>query len=523
MSSAPIIQHKILVLRSLLPLTVAVLQVRFLPFARLAARLREPLSAASGQSRENEIRTAQAVGRAIRRAAERLPFAAVCLPQALAAHALLRRRGIPGTLHLGVRRTEDGTLPAHAWLSCHSTPILGHEEIDTFTLLHEFSPISSPLFADPCLKIICDACQFDIQPDTAIPLPENWKHLLELADRHRVAPLLLHHLKKYPAGMIDPELMSGLIQRQEAVTRQNMLSVAVLTRIAKLFEEQKIDFLLLKGLSVGMRYYPNPNLRHSRDLDLLIRPEQFELAEKLLKEMGFERTEFEPTRDWHKELQFKQEYHFEYHCSRTGMTVELHWRLSINPYGYQVSFDELMAKSKVMKLGASQIRTMEELEQFVYLCEHGSKHFWFRIKWLADIYAVIRDSRFDAEAAWKQCKKTKSGRAVALAMHMTKELFGQEDLLNLHRAPPLLISHTRIWIQHSSEIISQHRTLVRIFKEEFVCNILLRPNWKSQLWNYRLLIWRGSFLEQANYPAPLKIIYPFQRMAHWIFKRIQLT
>jgi hypothetical protein len=40
---------------------------------------------------------------------------ALCLPRALAAHAMLRRRGIASRLCLGVARKESG-LVAHAWV-----------------------------------------------------------------------------------------------------------------------------------------------------------------------------------------------------------------------------------------------------------------------------------------------------------------------------------------------------------------------------------------------------------------------
>ena len=38
-----------------------------------------------------------------------------CLPRALTIHLLLRRRGVPATLHIGVKRYPFG---AHAWVEC---------------------------------------------------------------------------------------------------------------------------------------------------------------------------------------------------------------------------------------------------------------------------------------------------------------------------------------------------------------------------------------------------------------------
>jgi len=56
-----------------------------------------------------------AVARALTATARRLPWGGVCLPRAMAASFMLRMRGIPSHLCLGMRR-EGGKLEAHAWL-----------------------------------------------------------------------------------------------------------------------------------------------------------------------------------------------------------------------------------------------------------------------------------------------------------------------------------------------------------------------------------------------------------------------
>jgi hypothetical protein len=62
---------------------------------------------------------------------------ALCLPRALAAHAMLRRRGIASRLCLGVAR-EGGELAAHAWVEIGKDKIAGGSEADGFTRLAEF-------------------------------------------------------------------------------------------------------------------------------------------------------------------------------------------------------------------------------------------------------------------------------------------------------------------------------------------------------------------------------------------------
>jgi hypothetical protein len=62
---------------------------------------------------------------------------ALCLPRALAAHAMLRRRGIASRLCLGVARERDA-LSAHAWVEIGGDKIVGGAEADGFTPIATF-------------------------------------------------------------------------------------------------------------------------------------------------------------------------------------------------------------------------------------------------------------------------------------------------------------------------------------------------------------------------------------------------
>jgi hypothetical protein len=62
---------------------------------------------------------------------------ALCLPRALAAHAMLRRRGIASRLCLGVARDGDD-LTAHAWVEVGENNIVSDPEAGRFTRLAEF-------------------------------------------------------------------------------------------------------------------------------------------------------------------------------------------------------------------------------------------------------------------------------------------------------------------------------------------------------------------------------------------------
>lgn len=104
--------------RAVVTLAAARLATWLVPFEagrRFLTRGRRP--APSGVTRE-QIRWAIAH-------ASRVVPKATCLPQALAAESLLARSGLPAELHIGVRKTPDGTLEAHAWVESNGRIVVG--------------------------------------------------------------------------------------------------------------------------------------------------------------------------------------------------------------------------------------------------------------------------------------------------------------------------------------------------------------------------------------------------------------
>ena len=63
---------------------------------------------------------------AIRLVAPRVPFRAVCLQQAIAARAMLARRGVRSVMHLGVRHPVIDKMEAHAWLEAGEIRVTGY-------------------------------------------------------------------------------------------------------------------------------------------------------------------------------------------------------------------------------------------------------------------------------------------------------------------------------------------------------------------------------------------------------------
>jgi hypothetical protein len=96
--------------------------------------------ALSGGARDQAIRD---VRWAVAAAAARLPGDTVCLPRALCANVMLRRRRVPATLTYGAR-TRRGRLEAHVWLTAGGVGVVGHEVAPEYSALATYATLARP-------------------------------------------------------------------------------------------------------------------------------------------------------------------------------------------------------------------------------------------------------------------------------------------------------------------------------------------------------------------------------------------
>lgn len=81
---------------------------------------------------------------AINAARRRSWLRAMCIEAALALRSMLHSRGVPSTLHYGIRNLEDEGLKAHVWLSVNGRIAIGGETADEFAEVATFAPSFRP-------------------------------------------------------------------------------------------------------------------------------------------------------------------------------------------------------------------------------------------------------------------------------------------------------------------------------------------------------------------------------------------
>lgn len=131
-------RRKWLALQAVLAVVVASIALKVIRFAVVAEWLDTGADVVHRTSDENQS-LALDIGWAVRAAANRAPWPALCLVQALAATMLARLHRLNTVLYLGVARGEAGELLAHAWLRCGDRIITGAPSHERFRVVATFS------------------------------------------------------------------------------------------------------------------------------------------------------------------------------------------------------------------------------------------------------------------------------------------------------------------------------------------------------------------------------------------------
>jgi len=121
-------ERRFLLLEAGLLLLASRMALALCPFRLLRRGLgsfESPSGRAAGSAKEDAA-VAREIQWAIASAARHLPFDIVCLPQAIAAQMLLRRRRVSSLMHFGVALATERKLQAHAWLEAAGIGITGY-------------------------------------------------------------------------------------------------------------------------------------------------------------------------------------------------------------------------------------------------------------------------------------------------------------------------------------------------------------------------------------------------------------
>jgi hypothetical protein len=216
----------------------------------------------------------------------------------------------------------------------------------------------------------------------------DWPRFLRVAQRHWVVGFAHQGLTEARLA-VPPKIRREIGARAAMMVRENLAMAAEAWRLQGLFDEAHLPVLFVKGSSLAMLAFGSLGLSGSQDIDLLVPPEALPAATELVARAGYRRFDPPPgisDTQLRQLLPLRRDLGFVHHT--TGLQIELHWRLFGNPHA--MAEDSIMAASReVLLTDTMGLHTLGNEDLFAYLCMHGALHWWNRLKWLADVNALL--------------------------------------------------------------------------------------------------------------------------------------
>jgi hypothetical protein len=282
--------------------------------------------------------------------------------------------------------------------------------------------------------------------------------------------------------------------------------------------------VFIKGASLSKLAFGNLGLSASQDIDLWVPWEILPAAIALLSSAGYRR--FNPPLDISDAqlqhlLRLRKDLGFVHQATR--LPIELHWRLFLNSHAMaEVS---VMAASRVVSLnGTVGLRTLGEEDLFSYLCMHGALHCWSRLKWLADINALLATaSERGIERLVATAEARGTGRAAAQALLLCRRLFAMP--LPDRLMTSLAKSATVRWLEATAlkaMITGQGETEPR--EKRFgttrgsLSTLLLCRNWRYRLSELGIHLTNQTDVLTVPLPERLRFLYPILRLPLWVWR-----
>src|SRR5271156_2540963 len=218
--------------------------------------------------------------------------------------------------------------------------------------------------------------------------PLDWEYLLFEAEENSITPLLDRHLSAVAPGAAPPAMQEQLKKTYRANTVRCLYLTAELINILRLFQAQNIPSIPYKGPVLAAQAYGDLALREFEDLDIILRQSDIPKAHEIIVSLGYK-----PKFDWilspgAAASLVPGEYNYRDEPRRA--MVELHTEITLRHLPVKPDLDAFIRNLAPVRLSDREIPTFTAEDLLPMLCIHGSKDFWERLSWIADINELVQ-------------------------------------------------------------------------------------------------------------------------------------
>jgi Uncharacterised nucleotidyltransferase len=253
--------------------------------------------------------------------------------------------------------------------------------------------------------------------------PLDWDYLISESLENSVTPMFCRQLHALAWSAVPPERQERLATIERSLAVRAMFLTAELLRLLDAFKDRGVRAIPYKGPVLAAQAYGDFTAREFEDLDLILTQRDMPAANEVILGFGYM-----PKFDWMLSRDAESalvpgEYNYR-DVPRNAM-IELHTEKTLRHFPAAPDVGGFLSKLVPVRLAERDVMTFAPEDLLTMLCVHGSKDFWERLSWIADVSQLVQSqANFDWSRAWEFAESQSAARMVRVGLGLAVALFG---------------------------------------------------------------------------------------------------
>jgi hypothetical protein len=245
----------------------------------------------------------------------------------------------------------------------------------------------------------------------------DWAFLIQLGIDHGVLPLLYNRLKNIESVGIHSSDIKKIKPLYLINAGRNTIVANRILKLEQLLSKHQIEVVFFKGAVLALQAFADLNLRNFCDIDVLIKPDDFERVYDILESEGYQ--SLKPAIGKRKEIWIRNRRNFEF---KNGTFIyDFHQQVMQGPKFLQLK--DCFNNNTAVEILSGSIPTLNAEDTVIMLVLHGTHHGWIYLKYVVDLahFSNAHRNRIQWKNLMEKARHMGCRRMVLIGMWLCRE------------------------------------------------------------------------------------------------------
>jgi hypothetical protein len=225
----------------------------------------------------------------------------------------------------------------------------------------------------------------------------DWTRLVEKAQQEGVSAVLFHNITKHRLEYLIPqESYRDISNQYYSNLKRNLLLIGELRKVLATLQEAGIPCIVLKGIALAERVYPNIAMRGMSDVDILVKKDDLFRVDDYLSSLGYISRDSTVAKAIHNPIGYLASLEYR-KDAKSPLNLHVHWHtvntsVPATMFVERIDINRLWENSAMIAVADSHALMLRPEHLIIYLCEHALRvgHSFDRLILVCDIFFTIK-------------------------------------------------------------------------------------------------------------------------------------